>query len=115
MRRLGRNPVDRLFREGARNAEMPVSDKAWANIVSELEKDHLRGKLQGYRMFAAVAVVLIIGLGSWLLVLQSSNPLDQAFMRAQALPARVQLPVYQPTDGRGALKMLATNAEGALQ
>jgi hypothetical protein len=94
---------------------MPVSDKAWANIVSELEKDHLRGKLQGYRMFAAVAVVLIIGLGSWLLVLQSSNPLDQAFMRAQALPARVQLPVYQPTDGRGALKMLATNAEGALQ
>ncbi len=62
-----RHNVDRLFREGLNDVDMPVSNKAWGAIASEMEKDQLRRKVVWARSTAAAAVLLLIALGSWTL------------------------------------------------
>ena len=86
MRKLGQHNVDRIFDESLANAEMPVSGNVWAGIASELEKDGLRRKVLWYQRIAVASVLLLIGLGSWMLVWQSANP--SATILAMGKPLR---------------------------
>lgn len=65
---FNRHNIDRLFKEGLNNADMPVSNKAWGAIASELEKDQLRRKVLWARSTAVAAVLLLVALGSWTLL-----------------------------------------------
>jgi hypothetical protein len=82
MRKLGQHNVDRVFDESLVDVQMPVSNKVWANISSELEKDGLRRKVFWYRSVAVASVVLLIGLGAWVLAWQGNAAQANAPMAA---------------------------------
>lgn len=73
MRRLGKHIVDRAFEQGLQDAKMPVSSRVWDGISNELEKDKLRKMVFWYRSVAAASVLLLIGLGTWVLTWQAAN------------------------------------------
>lgn len=78
MRKLGQNLVDRVFDDSLANAEMPVADKVWAGIASELEKDGLRRMVFWYRSVAVASVMMLIGLGTWMMIWQTSSTAGSA-------------------------------------
>ncbi len=84
MRKLGQNLVDRVFDDNLAKAEMPVSDKVWAGIASELEKDGLRRMVFWYRSVAVASVVMLIGLGTWMLLWQTGNTSSGAIARGKS-------------------------------
>lgn len=112
MRRLGRHIVDRVFEEGLSEAEMPVSGKVWANLASEMEKERLRRQVVAYKWLAAASVTLLIGFGTWMLILQSS--LTTSFQAAQAklITRQVQLPSFAMSECRGNAFALTPSIHG---
>ncbi|HEX2901572.1 MAG TPA: outer membrane beta-barrel protein [Bacteroidia bacterium] len=92
MRKLGRHTVDRVFEEGLQGAEMPISNKVWAGISSELEKDQLRKKVFWYRSVAAASVLLLFGLSTWMFVFQTND--NREWMAARKVESQVSLPSF---------------------
>lgn len=101
MRKLGQFRVDRVFDEGLRDAEMPVSGKVWDAIATQLEKDHLRRQVLWYRGIAAASIALLMGLGAWMLVVQgiSGGPVRMAL--GKQVSTTVNLPSFAQGTCRG--------------
>lgn len=102
MAKFDRHNVDRLFREGLDNADMPVSNKAWNAIASELEKDQLRRKVLWARSTAAAAVFLLIALGSWSLLRLDPNNSESLSTKSQMAFAK-QVQKIEGSHGIGYL------------
>jgi hypothetical protein len=75
MAKKGRHIVDRVFAEGLRDAQMPVSNRIWTGLSAQLENQRLRRKVMLWRFTAAASVMLLIGMGTWLFF-QSNQSLN---------------------------------------
>jgi hypothetical protein len=93
MRKL-RPKVDHIFETGLQGAEMPVSGKVWAQISSELEKDKLRRKLVWYRAVAAASIVLLLGMGTWMMLWRSLDSSGTGWADAKRVYEQVSLPSF---------------------
>ncbi len=104
MRKLGQHDVDRIFEEALGDAQLPVPSNVWAGISSELEKDGLKRKVFWYQRIAAASVLLLMGIGTWTLGLQSGTASLQETALGKPLrdlehqlPLR-ECPVLAPTE-----------------
>lgn len=94
MRKLGRPIVDQVFEQSLRDAEMPVSNRVRENMAREIEKVHLQRKVGFYRMVAAASVLLVLGMGTWMLATQLMPVLATGSVRAHARIVHPNLPAF---------------------
>ncbi|MFN8394067.1 MAG: outer membrane beta-barrel protein [Bacteroidia bacterium] len=94
MRRLGRPIVDEIFERELGNAEMPVNGRVWSNLAREMEQDRLRRKVGFYRMVAAASILLLLGMGTWMLATQMDLPRPDGNAVAQLRPIHPNLPAF---------------------
>lgn len=78
------NSIDQMFRQGLEEASMPVSNRAWSGISTELENDRLKKRLAFYQLAAGFALLMLLGLGLWSVLDRGSNaPSSNIFASAR--------------------------------
>lgn len=96
--------IDQLFNQHLSEAEAPVRDNVWEGISAQMENGRLRKKILFARITAAASLLLLLGIGTWML--WGNGPQQQQQFAAGNI---ISLPQAGPEDGIASTPLPANN------